>query len=452
MPVAVHASAALLPDGWADDVRISVTDGVIARIERAVAAQPGDEGADWLIPGMPNLHSHAFQRAIAGRGEVRGSGEDSFWSWREAMYRVAQRLDPEAMQAVAALAYAEMLESGFTRVGEFHYLHHGPGGAPYAGPAAMAAALAAAAEDTGLALTLLPVFYAHAGFGARPPQPEQARFVTTLDGYAALHEASRDALAGLPDARLGVAPHSLRAVSPEQLAALVTLAGDAPIHVHIAEQQREVDQCLAWSGQRPVEWLLAHAPVGPNWCLVHATHMTGTETAALAASGAVAGLCPMTEANLGDGLFPAPEWFAAGGAWGVGSDSNVRIDLFEELRWFEYGQRLTLQRRNVAALAEGQSTGAALFGAAGRGGAQALAGDFGLAEGNSADFVGLDAGHAAFATIAPALRLDAAIFTAGREAIDGVWRRGRKVVSGGRHVARDAIAARYAGALARLSA
>lgn len=452
MTSAIHAASALLPDGWADQVRLVVADGRIARIERGVPPQEGDERAAWLIPGMPNLHSHAFQRAIAGRGEVRGAGEDSFWSWRQAMYRFVERLDPEAMRAIAALAYAEMLEAGFTRVGEFHYLHNAPGGARYDQPAAMAEALVAAAGETGIALTLLPVFYAYAGFGAQPPQAEQARFLSDLDGYAALHQACEGALAALPDARIGVAPHSLRAVTPEQLRALVALAGDRPVHIHIAEQMREVEQCLAWSGRRPVEWLLDNAQVAANWCLVHATHMTPAETAALAASGAVAGLCPVTEANLGDGLFPAPAYLAAGGAWGVGSDSNVRIDLFEELRWFEYGQRLVLQRRNVAARNEGQSTGAVLIEQAGRGGAQALAGEFGLAEGHSADFVELDARHPAFAALPAALRMDATIFAAGREAVDGVWRRGRKVVSGGRHHARDAIEADYAATLARLVA
>ncbi|PKB13386.1 formimidoylglutamate deiminase [Novosphingobium kunmingense] len=450
MTHAVHAASALLPRGWVDNVRIEVEGGLIGRIACGVAAEPDDERADWLIPGMPNLHSHAFQRAIAGRGEMRGRGEDSFWSWRQAMYRFVERLDPEAMQAIAAMAYAEMLEGGFTRVGEFHYLHNAPDGACYADPATMAAALVAAADETGLALTLLPVFYAHSGFGAQPPQAGQARFVNTLDSFARLHEACGAALSALPDAQLGVAPHSLRAVAPDELAALTALAGEAPIHIHIAEQVGEVEDSLAWSGQRPVDWLLDHAEVGSNWCLVHATHMTPDETARLASSGAVAGLCPITEANLGDGLFPASAYLGAGGAWGVGSDSNVRIDMFEELRWFEYGQRLALRKRNVVASGEGQSTGAALFDQAGQGGARALGASFGLAPGHSADFVSLDSRHGAFAAMPEALRVDAAVFVAGREAIDGVWRRGRKMVSEGRHHARAEIAARYAATLARL--
>lgn len=450
--LAIHAKAALLGEDWADDVRIVVADGRIASVTVGTAAEPDDERVGLLIPGLPNLHSHAFQRAMAGLGEVRGAGDDSFWSWREAMYRVAGRVDPDAMQAIAALAYAEMLEGGFTRVGEFHYLHHDPAGTPYADPAAMASALVAAAQDSGIALTLLPVFYAHAGFGGHEPQAGQRRFVTSLDGYARLHAASAAALRDLPDAVLGVAPHSLRAVTPDQLAALTTLAGGAPIHIHIAEQRREVEDCLAWSGQRPVEWLLDNAPVGPNWCLVHATHMTGAEPSALARSGAVAGLCPVTEANLGDGLFPASDVINADGRWGIGSDSNVLIDAFEELRWLEYGQRLSTQQRNVFAVRPGGSTGAALFGAAGSGGAQALGAAFGIAAGRSADLVSLDPDHPALTACPTANRLDALVFAAGRGAIDRVWRHGAKVVSGGRHVARAAIAARYAMALKRLRA
>lgn len=452
MSQALHAAAALLPSGWAEDVRITHSAGLITSVDPGAEAQPKDERVSWLIPGLGNLHSHAFQRAIAGRGEVRGAGEDSFWSWRAAMYRFVERLDPEAMLAVAALAYAEMLECGFTRVGEFHYLHNAPDGSRYDNPAAMAEALAEAARETGLGLTLLPVFYAHSGFGGQAPQDAQRRFVTTLDAYAALRSDCIAMLRDLPGARVGIAPHSLRAVTPDELARLIDLAGDDPLHIHIAEQMAEVEQCRAWSGQRPVEWLLDHAPVAPNWCLVHATHMTPSETTALAVTGAVACLCPVTEANLGDGLFPLGDWLGAGGALGVGSDSNVRIDAFEELRWLEYVQRLVERRRNVATTSEGQSTGAVLFDRAGQGGAQALGGSFGIVPGNEADFVSLNANHPAFAAIDPVQRLDALIFSAGREAIDGVWCHGRKVVSGGRHHAREAIAAHYAETLTKLLA
>ncbi|MEQ1499349.1 MAG: formimidoylglutamate deiminase, partial [Novosphingobium sp.] len=357
----VHFAEALLPSGWAGGVRLHLADGLVRRIETGAAPHPGEPSHATALPGLPNLHSHAFQRGMAGLAEQRGQNADSFWTWRETMYRFVDRLTPDDMAVIAAMAYAEMLESGFTRVGEFHYLHHDPHGAPYHG-AAMAGAIAAAAQESGIALTLLPVFYAHSGFGGLEPGAGQRRFVCSLDRFAALRDDSAAALKVLPDAVLGLAPHSLRAVTPDQLCALTEMAGSAPIHIHAAEQIAEVEACLAWSGQRPVEWLLGHAPIGRNWCLVHATHMTAEETRALAQSGAVAGLCPITEANLGDGLFRAADYLAAGGRFGVGSDSNVMIDAGEELRWLEYGQRLSAQSRNVFAAGPGGSTGAALFG------------------------------------------------------------------------------------------
>lgn len=445
------AFARAFVDGhWQRDVRIAVADGNIAALTVDTPAQAGDERHAIVLPGIPNLHSHAFQRAMAGRAERRGAGTDSFWSWREAMYALVARLTPAMVEAIAALAYAEMLEAGFTRVGEFHYLHHAPDGAPYADPAEMAVALAAAAAQTGIGLTLLPVFYAHGGFGGAPAGPAQRRFLADIDGFARLHEGARRALAALPDAVLGLAPHSLRAVTPVELGALIAMATatPAPIHIHIAEQTAEVDACLAWSGARPVEWLLANTPVDPRWCLVHATHMTGAETAALAESGAVAGLCPITEANLGDGLFPAPAYVAAGGAWGIGSDSNVRIDAAEELRWLEYGQRLIGRSRNVLAAGPGAHTGSDLLAAALTGGAQALGVPAGLRVGAAADFVSLDAAHPDLAAAPDAALADGWIFAAGRAAIDGVWRRGRQWVVGGRHIAREAILARYRACLA----
>jgi len=441
---------ALLPGGWARGVRLTLADGRIARIETDGAPQPGDARHGCAIPGMPNLHSHAFQRAMAGLTEQRGPAGDSFWTWREVMYRFVDRLTPDDVRAIAALAYAEMLESGFTRVGEFHYLHHDPDGRPYAERATMSAAIAAAADETGIGLTLLPVFYAHADFGGAPPQPGQRRFLHDLDGYAALLDGARRAVADLPDAIVGVAPHSLRAVTPEELGALEGLGSAGPVHIHIAEQMREVEGCIAWSGRRPVEWLLDHARVDARWCLVHATHMTEGETRALAASGAVAGLCPITEANLGDGLFPAPAFLAAGGAFGVGSDSNVRIDMSEELRLLEYGQRLTARGRNLLAAGPGRATGADLHAGALAGGARALGVADGLAEGLNADIVSLDLDHPSLAAADADRLLDGLIFSAGREAIDCVWRGGAQVVTGGRHRDRAAIAARYRAALARL--
>ncbi len=430
---------ALLPDGWARNVRITVADdGRIAAIDTDVAPLHDDDRCATLLPGMPNLHSHAFQRLMAGFAETRsGPAGDDFWGWRTLMYRLVGSITPDDLTAIAAMAFCEMLESGFTRVGEFHYLHHQPDGTPYADPAAMAAALAQAADATGIALTLLPVFYAHAGFGGTPPQDGQRRFVTDLDGFATLLDASRHAVAPLADAVIGVAPHSLRAVTPEELTVLATLDPDGPLHLHIAEQRKEVADCIAWTGQRPVDWLLSHHDVDARWCLVHTTHVTPDECSALAASGATVGLCPVTEANLGDGIFPAAAFLAAGSRFGVGSDSNVRIDLAEELRLLEYGQRLTLERRTVLTCAD-RSNGRTLFDAALTGGHAALGGGSGIAIGKRADLIALrpapldDGDHA----------LDGWIFARG--SVERVWRAGREVVTDGRHAARDVIDARFA--------
>ncbi|WBO23101.1 formimidoylglutamate deiminase [Sphingomonas abietis] len=439
----LHFATALLPGGWADEVRITVIDGLIATIETGARVAPGDERHAVAIPGLPNLHSHAFQRGMAGLAEVRGASDDSFWTWREIMYRFVDRLSPDDLTAIAAMAYVEMLESGFTRVGEFHYLHHDRDGGAFADPAAMSVAIMAAADASGIALTHLPVFYAHAGFGGTAPGAGQRRFLHDIDGFARLLDAARDAARALPDAVVGIAPHSLRAVAPGELAALEGLGRSGPVHIHIAEQLREVEDCLAWSGARPVAWLLDHAAVDDRWCLVHATHMTDDETTRLAASGAVAGLCPITEANLGDGLFPADTFLAAGGRYGVGSDSNVRIDATEELRLLEYGQRLARRGRNLLAEGPGGSTGGALYRAALAGGGQALGATAALRVGAPADIVGLDAGHPSLLARRGDALLDGLVFAAGRGAIDRVWRRGRSVVVGGRHVARDAVAGRY---------
>ncbi|WEK44216.1 MAG: formimidoylglutamate deiminase [Candidatus Sphingomonas colombiensis] len=446
----LHFAEAMLPDGWARDVRVTIAHGVIASVQCDVAAQPGDERHAAALPGMPNLHSHAFQRGMAGLAEVAGPGDDSFWTWREVMYRFATRVSPDDLLAIAAMAYVEMLEAGFTRVGEFHYLHHAPDGAPYANRAAMSEGVAAAAVETGIALTHLPVFYAHGGFGGAALGERQARFAHDLDGFAALLEGARTACRALPDAVVGVAPHSLRAVTPDELAALEAMAPDAPIHIHIAEQLREVEDCIAWSGARPIEWLLDHAAVDARWCLVHATHMTGEETTRLARSGAIAGLCPITEANLGDGIFPAVDFRAAGGRFGVGSDSNVLIDAAEELRLLEYGQRLERRARNL--LGGGGSTGDALWRAAVDGGAQALGAASGIAAGNAADIVSLASDHPALVARGGAALTDALVFASARGAIDCVWRRGVKRVAGGRHSARAAIARRYANTVRALLA
>ncbi len=435
---------AKLPGGWAQQVRVTIESGRIASVQSGVAAGPNDERHAVGLAGLSNLHSHAFQRAMAGLAERPGGvGRDDFWSWRETMYGLVGRLTPEDVAVVAAQAFMEMLEAGFTRVGEFHYLHHDLDGRPYADPAQMAVAVAAAAAETGIALTLLPVFYAHSGFGGAAPNEGQRRFINDLDGFARLREGCAKALKPLDGAVLGIAPHSLRAVTPGELDALLAMAPEGPVHIHIAEQMPEVEACLAWSGQRPVEWLLGHTPVDPRWCLVHATHVAPAEVAAIEASGAVVGLCPVTEANLGDGLFPAAEF---SGRFGVGSDSNVRIDAAEELRLLEYGQRLVRRQRNVLAR-DGLSTGRTLFERVLAGGAQALGVDTAaLAAGAPADIVAL-AGDGESAT-GDAL-LDRWIFARGR--VETVWRAGRLCVQDSRHVCRDMIAARYRETLSRLA-
>jgi formiminoglutamate deiminase len=367
------------------------------------------------------------------------------------MYRFLDHLTPDDVEAIAALAYAEMLESGFTRAGEFHYLHHDADGRAYADPGEMAGRIAAAARTSGIGLTLLPVFYAHGGFGGAPATPAQRRFLNDPDSFARLVEACRGHLDGLPDANLGVAPHSLRAATPEQLARITPLADGGPIHIHIAEQMREVHDCLAWSGRRPVDWLLDNASVDNRWCLVHATHMNEAETVRLAHSGSTVGLCPITEANLGDGVFPAASFLDEGGRFGIGSDSNVLIDAAEELRLLEYGQRLTRQARNVLTEQQRPSTGAALFAGALSGGATALGQTTaGLVAGAPADIVGLDADHPSLVGRSGDALLDAWIFAARAGAVQRVWRHGRKVVEAGRHLDRDAIARRYRETLTRV--
>jgi formimidoylglutamate deiminase len=435
---------ALLPDGWARDVRLTVAAGRLQAVEIGTTPRAGDQRHAIGVPGMPNLHSHAFQRGMAGLTEFRGTAADSFWTWRDLMYRFVDRMSADDIEAVAAQAYMEMLESGFTRVGEFHYIHHDLSGAAYDNIGELAERIAAAAQATGLGLTLLPVFYAHAGFGGRAPDAGQRRFINDLDRFAKLMEASRLAVAGLEGAVVGVAPHSLRAVTPDELAAVIPLAADGPVHLHIAEQTKEVDDCIAWSGQRPLQWLFDHVDVNHRWCLIHATHGTDAEIARFAQSGAVAGLCPITEANLGDGTFRATEFRGAGGRFGIGSDSNVLIGVADELRQLEYSQRLALRARNVLAAGENTSTGRALFDGALQGGAQALGVvQPGLVVGGFADIVSLDADHVALVGRTGDALLDSWMFGANRSLVDSVWARGQKVVTSGRHHGRDVIAARY---------
>ena len=399
----IHCASALLPDRWARDVTLSISaDGDITdlRVDSEPATGVSRYGA--VLPGMPNLHSHAFQRAMAGLGETAGPGEDSFWSWRRLMYQFLGKIGPEELEVIAEFLYVEMLKAGYTSVAEFHYLHHGPDGSRYAQPAEMSLAIVRAARRAGIALTLLPVYYARGGFGGQAPEAGQRRFLHDEDGYLELMQALRSESRESATFRLGAAFHSLRAVTPEELQRLVEELGGkqhlGPVHIHIAEQEREVADCIAWSGQRPVAWLLDHAEVDRRWCLIHATHMDSSEARAVAMSGAVAGLCPSTEANLGDGLFPADAYIAAGGRYGVGSDSHVSVSPSAELRLLEYGQRLRHRGRNRLASGPACSTGGTLYRAALQGGAQALDRPAGaIAVGMKADLIMLDSEEPMFA-------------------------------------------------------
>jgi formiminoglutamate deiminase len=440
---------ALLPTGWTASVRAQVKDGRFTSVTPGAAFQPGDHRLGPAFPGLANVHSHAFQRGMAGLAESAGPTDDDFWSWREAMYRFVLTLNPDQIEAIAALAFAEMAEAGFTTVGEFHYLHHAPDGTRYTNIAELAFRIAAAAETSGLGLTLLPVFYAHGNFGGAPASPRQARFLTSIDEYATLVAGCRDAIGNLDDAVLGTAPHSLRAASLDEIRAAAALAKGGPVHIHAAEQTREVADCVAHLGARPVDVLLDRAGIDAQWCLIHATHLTESETNRLATSGAVAGLCPVTESNLGDGIFPTPAYLNAAGRIGIGTDSNVLISAADELKTLEYIQRLTHRARNLLA-PKGGSTGRRLFDAALAGGNQALGiGPRAIAPGSPADIVTLDPAHPSLALAQGDGVLDAWIFAGAR--IDAVWRAGRQIVSGGRHVGKDAILARYARTMATLA-
>ena len=454
MTTRLHAPWALLPSGWARDVAVEVDDdGAIALVAPGSPRGDADDAGGPLVPAMPNLHSHAFQRGVAGRtGHAGSTGEDSFWTWRQAMYAFLERLDPDGFEAIAAQVYVEMAKAGYGAVAEFHYVHHDPAGRPYADRGEMAKRVLAAARRAGTPLTLLPVYYAHGGFNAAPPSPAQRRFVMSTDAFASMI----DALA--PDARaqsavLGVAPHSLRAVTPGELDRVVAAAPPrSPVHIHVAEQTREIEECVAWSGHRPVEWLLAHGTIDARWCLVHATHMVEREVHALAASGAVAGLAPTTEADLGDGTFPGVAYAGAGGLWGVGSDSNTIVDPFDELRQLEYSQRLFWRRRNLMDHGHDASVGAAMWLAAARGGAQACGRRAGAIEaGASADLVVLNGDDPALAGHGGDTSLDAAIFGPCRTPVRHTMLAGRWVVRDGRHRDEEAVLESYRRAIGRIA-
>jgi formiminoglutamate deiminase len=447
----IHARRARLPDCWRHDVTVSIADGRIAGIS-AAPPPPDAVRVDTLLPALANLHSHSFQRAMAGMTERRVAGRESFWTWRELMYRFALKITPDEVEAIAALAFMEMLEAGFSSVGEFHYLHHQPSGAPYAALDELSQRILAAAYRTGIGLTHLPVLYVHGGAGRKPLRPEQARFGNDVDRFCRLVAAAKTNAARLgADARVGIAPHSLRATAPEDLLRALAAYPQGPVHIHAAEQAKEVAEVEAVLGARPVEWLLKNAGVDQRWCLVHATQMTPLETRGLAASGAVAGLCPITEANLGDGPFNGPDYFTAGGAFGVGSDSNVRISMTEELRTLEYSQRLRDLSRNV--LAGSGSVGDTLFLGAAKGGASALGREAGAIEvGRLADLVAIDSKAPSLCALGDDRLLDGLSFAAGDDVVRDVWSAGRHQVRGGRHVAREAIIAAYRKAIASLIA
>jgi formiminoglutamate deiminase len=450
--ISLFFNHALLPDGWARDVRVSIANGAISAVKPGASAEGSRRIAGIALPGLPNLHCHTFQRAMAGLAERRGPAHDSFWTWREVMYRFLGQLSPDDVEAISAFAYMEMLERGFTSVAEFHYLHHAPDGTPYADLGEMSARIAAAAQETGIGLTLLPSFYNFGGFGGAAAVSGQRRFLNDPDRFLKLTERARATVAPLPSARVGIAPHSLRAVTPDTLRAVVAATPDGPIHMHAAEQIREVEDCVAWSGKRPVQWLLDEMQIGQRWCLIHSTHMTKDETQRLAQSGAVAGLCPLTESSLGDGFFNGPDFLENGGRLGVGTDSNIDIDAPAELRQLEYSQRLLHRGRNVMTTTEGESTGRRLFTQALAGGAQALQREAGaIAAEKRADFVVLDHNHPDLVSAKDNVWLDAWIFVAGRDAVKDVFVDGAQVVADGVHRQREGIEKRYRATLAKLS-
>ncbi|QCI64880.1 formimidoylglutamate deiminase [Phreatobacter stygius] len=447
----LHLDKALTPAGWRDDLTLTIaSDGRIS----AIAQGPAPSGVARLkgatLPGLPNLHSHAFQRGMAGLTEVAGTGDDSFWTWRDWMYRFVGALDPDDVEAIAALAYVEMVEAGYTTVGEFHYLHNDKDGRAYADPAELSRRHVAAAGETGIAITLLPVFYAHAGFGGTPPSEGQRRFITGLDGFARLAEGASVAAKAYARGHFGIAPHSLRAVTEDELTRLIGLFPEGPVHIHVSEQVKEVEDCLAFHGRRPIELLGETVALSERWCLIHATHADAGERAAMAKAGVVVGLCPITEANLGDGLFDGVDFVGQGGRFGIGTDSNVAISALAELAMLEYAQRFGSRRRNALA-PRGASTGRTLFDACLAGGGQALGlGPQGISVGAPADLVVLDTGGIAFAARTGDAILDSWVFGPSRDAISEVYVSGRRVVDGGRHVKRPAIEARARKVLERV--
>ena len=450
---AYFAERALLPTGWASNVRFEVSsDGLLSRIEADASADGAERLAGPLLPGMPNLHSHAFQRAMAGLAEVAGNPNDSFWTWRELMYRLVGKITPEQLQVIARQLYIEMLKAGYTSVAEFHYVHHDQTGKAYADPAELSRRISAAAASSGIGLTLLPVLYSHAGFGGQAPNEGQRRFINTTDQYLQLQAQLAPVLAAQSAQQLGLCFHSLRAVTPGQIAEVLAAGNQqCPIHIHIAEQQKEVDDCLAWSGLRPLQWLYEHVEVDHRWCLVHATHAQADEVTAMARSGAVAGLCLTTEANLGDGIFPAVDFLAQGGRMGIGSDSHVSLSVVEELRWLEYGQRLRDQRRNRLYRGDQPMVGRTLYDASLVGGAQALGQPVGeLTVGKRADWLVLDGQDPYIAMAEGDGILNRWLFAGSDRQVRDVMVNGRWVVRQGQHAHEEESRQAFAGVLRAL--
>ncbi|MCU1725635.1 formimidoylglutamate deiminase [Pseudomonas sp. 7P_10.2_Bac1] len=435
------AERALLPTGWATNVRIEVgADGFLTRIQANADAQGAQRLNGPVLPGMPNLHSHAFQRAMAGLAEVAGNPNDSFWTWRDLMYRLVGKISPEQLGIIARQLYIEMLKAGYTSVAEFHYVHHDLSGQPYANPAELALRISEAARSTGIGLTLLPVLYSHSGFGGQAPNDGQRRFINSTEQYLTLQQQLKPLLAQQPAQHLGLCFHSLRAVTPEQIHEVLSASDTTcPVHIHIAEQQKEVDDCLAWSGKRPIQWLYDNVDVDARWCLVHATHATADEVQLMAQSQAVAGLCLTTEANLGDGIFPAVDYLAQNGRMGIGSDSHVSLSVVEELRWLEYGQRLRDQRRNRMYRSDQPMVGRTLYDAAVAGGAQAMGQPVaGLAVGQRADWLVLDGNDPYLATAQDDAILNRWLFAGGDRQVRDVVVNGQWVVRDGRHADEEA--------------
>lgn len=427
---------ALLPEGWAENVSIRTNaEGVTVDVEKDSKASGSEQVLGFVLPGMPNLHSHGFQYLMAGLTGPSTAANDHFWSWRKTMYRLAGLLGPEQYEDCLAWVYLNMLRAGYTGCAEFHYLHHAPDGRPYANRAEMSLRVLAAARRVGMPLTLLPVLYCRSGFTSPDCAPEQRRFCHDLDDYLALLEACQSGLSGDNTQALGMAPHSLRAVPDHALKALFRSGlRPMPVHIHIAEQTGEVEQCVEHTGARPVEWLLEQMPVDASWCLVHATHLSNQERSRAVSTGATIGLCPSTEADLGDGMFAMEPWLAMGGRFGLGSDSNTRVSVAEEIRLLEYEARLVSRRRNV--LAQGRCSSAeTLYGRAASGGARALGQATGSIDpGRRADLVELDMAHPLLDGLNPEQVLDAWVFAGSDDMIRSVWVAARPVIQSGRHL------------------